>query len=219
MTCLRVVCISVLLAMSSIVSSAPFVYNWTDVSSVGSSGSFSGTTGQPFSIVVTLDNGGASNISQTWTISQVVSIAFILNGATLATLDPQHPDYSSTTSSGSYASDASGDLVLVPTSVSGFLSSQAPVISATDPDPVFSWFINGANEVYASGLGGSISSVFAQNVTGNRVASNWGQGAPAPITPPVVATPKAVPVASPFVLGLLGVCMLGLVSIRKRLLK
>ncbi|MBE5230462.1 MAG: PEP-CTERM sorting domain-containing protein [Microcystis aeruginosa PMC 728.11] len=152
-------------------------------------------------ITYQLDNGGSSLLSQTWNASNIVSVTFNFgNGAHVTTFDPNGVGGNGlTVSTGSFVTNASGQLTAVPSNWSD--DSNLNVVSTNSTQTPFSWFVNGGNGVYYTDNG----DVSLTNVAGNIVAANWTiQGTQTQTTP----EPGTV-------LGLLAVGSLGLLA-RKR---
>ncbi len=156
------------------------VFRWTDT--VNALSSIPGaTTGDPFFVDVTVDNGGMSLISQMWTGADFVSLDGNVNNGAFTFQALSMDGFT-----GSFATDGAGNLIAVPTlwwndgSTTNSLGDSAGYI-------VF----NGFNPLYADSS--TIQDLQATNVAGNLVAANW--------------SPVAIPEPSAFTL--LGLAALG----------
>ncbi|MCA2509620.1 MAG: PEP-CTERM sorting domain-containing protein [Microcystis sp. M54BS1] len=154
-------------------------------------------------ITYQLDNGGSSLLSQTWNASNIVSVTFNFgNGAHVTTFDPNGVGGNGlTVSTGSFVTNASGQLTAVPSNWSDV--SNVNVVSTNSTQTPNAWFVNGGNGVYVTN--NFNNDVSLTNVSGNIVAANWT------IQPAQIQTTPEPGT----VLGLLAVGSLGLLA-RKR---
>jgi hypothetical protein len=119
-------------------------------------------------ITYQLDNGGTSLLGQTWTASNIVTVTFNFgNGSHVTTFNPNGGN-GLTAASGSFVTNASGQLTAVPTKWSD--SSNLNVVSTNSTQTPVEWFVNGSNAVYYTS---SSNRVGLTNVSGNIVAANW----------------------------------------------
>ena len=138
------------MVMATSASAVPFSYRFESTVS-GNTIGFPVLPGDPASITVTLDNGGTSDLSQVWTAADLQSVTFdINNGAATVNffspfdggliLDPA-------AGPGSFATDAAGNLVSVPSGETGWQDRFVTAdFAASFPfDTSLFWFINGAN--------------------------------------------------------------------------
>ncbi len=134
--------------------------------------------GEVITTTLTVDNGGTSTASQTWSGANFLS--YRVEGASgwWATSSVLTDIY------GSFTTDASGVVTSVGNWSGGFFSNGAVTTSWAGAG-TGGWWNNGANEVFC--LSGAITCVFADNVTGNQLAANWKAG-PAVSAVPVPAT-------------------------------
>jgi len=151
-------------------------------------------------ITYQLDNGGTSLFNQTWNASDIVTVTFNFgNGAHVTTFNPNGGDGLSV-STGSFVTNASGQLTAVPFWRD---TSNVNVVSTNSTQTPTQWFVNGANGVYYTNNFGK--RVDLTNVAGNVVAANWTIQPAQTQTTPEPGT----------LLGLLAVGSLGLLA-RKR---
>ena len=132
-------------------------------------------------ITYKLDNGGTSLLGQTWTESNIVTVTFNFgNGSHVTTFNPNGGN-GLTAPSGSFVTNASGQLTAVPSNWRD--SSNLNVVSTNSTQTPRAWFVNGSNAVYFTS---SPNTVSLTNVSGNIVAANWtiqGTGTPTQTTP------------------------------------
>ncbi|MBB6520723.1 hypothetical protein [Pseudoteredinibacter isoporae] len=185
-------------------SAAPFTYQFQDAVSASSTGIYSASAGQDLVARVVLDNGGTNNINQSWTSTDIVSVAFVVDGVISVTFDPSAPghDFSFMTD---FQSDASGELIAVPTSMGSInFTSQASVTPGTNTSQIGIWFLGGASLAVAlSSMSGNLFS--NANASASGMASNW-QSVSLP------AAPRQVPTVPLGALGILGIILAGLAS-------
>ncbi|WP_299772406.1 hypothetical protein [uncultured Pseudoteredinibacter sp.] len=178
-----------------------YIYTWSTTTNGGSTGDFSGPAGRPVVVSITLDNGGTTNINQTWTSAQIVEVSFSLSGNILSSMNPSLPGHTLTaTPTSILQSDGAGDLSVMPNSISGALASQVSVTPGSDTDPVDEWYINAANGIYFSDLRNNDLSV--ANVIQNNSAASWQQGGSVP-SPGAPSAAQAVPTFPAFAVFLL----------------
>ena len=126
------------------------------------------TAGNTAVITYQLDNGGSSLLSQTWNASNIVTVTFNFgNGAHVTTVNPNGGNGLSY-STGSFVTNASGQLTAVPSAWSDF--SNVNVVSTNSTQTPALWFVNGSNSVYITG---SSQLVRLTNVEGNIDPANW----------------------------------------------
>jgi hypothetical protein len=139
------------------------------------------TAGDTAVITYQLDNGGTSLLGQTWTASNIVTVTFNFgNGSHVTTFNPNGGN-GLTAASGSFVTNASGQLTAVPTKWSD--SSNLNVVSTNSTQTPRSWFVDGGSVVY---LTLPSNRVGLTNASGNIVAANWtiqGTGTPTQTTP------------------------------------
>ena len=196
------------LALSSAVSAAPFTFLYEDTISI-TSGEF--IAGEVSTITIVADNGGTSILSQTWAVSDIVSITFSMNSAP-NTITTVFSPVSTQPSSESFVTDGAGILTAVPSALYSF-DPATTVLSTNDPEGGASmvWFINGLNGVYYN----SANLVSTTNVANNIDAAYWTVTAPAviPTTPTTPTTPTMSIWGLAILAGLLG--LMGFVRRRK----
>jgi len=144
--------------------------------------------GQSAKITVALDNGGASNISQTWSAANLQSVTFDFNnGAVLTTFT--YPFWLGVQTAAqvpnSFITNALGNL----TSVLTYWGSNGSVgvdFTTNDATAPFAWILNGGNGVYYTGV--------------NQVASIANVGL---LLSPAAWTPVVTPVPEPAAIWLI----------------
>lgn len=152
-------------------------------------------------ITVTLDNGNATALSQTWTGSDAVSVTFdFANGLHVTTFSAPF-DGGMAYTGGNFVTNAAGTLTDVMDSWFDFnaVADFTTTGAATD----FGWYLNGFNGVYFENTFGT--SVDLTNVSDMWEAANWSL---------VGATTTAVP--APGALALFGIGLVGLGALRRR---
>ncbi|CCI38065.1 PEP-CTERM sorting domain-containing protein [Microcystis aeruginosa] len=153
-------------------------------------------------ITYQLDNGGTSLFNQTWNDSNIVSVTFNFgNGAHVTTFNPNGGDGLSV-STGSFVTNASGQLTAVPFDWSDF--NNVNVVSTNSTQTPIEWYVNGFNGVYYTDPN-YYYEVNLTNVEGNIDPANWT------IQPAQIQTTPEPGT----LLGLLAVGSLGLLA-RKR---
>ena len=102
-----------LMVMGTSASAVPFSYRFDFTVAAGTMG-LPASPGDPANITVTLDNGGASDLSQVWTSADLQSLTFDINNgaATISFFSPF--DGGLATTHNSFATDAAGNLISVP---------------------------------------------------------------------------------------------------------
>lgn len=123
--------------------------------------------GQPVKITVTLDNGGASLNSQTWTAANLTSVSFNFNNGALLTTFSSPWGAGLTVSAGNFVTDANGALTSVMSnwndqSVSSDYSSNGAVTPAN-------WFLNGGNGIYYD----DVNAAYITNVASISTPAAW----------------------------------------------
>jgi len=97
-------------------------------------------------ITYQLDNGGTSLLSQTWNATDIVTVTFNFgNGAHVTTFNPNGGDGLDGTT-GSFVTNASGQLTAVPFDWSDF--NNVNVVSTNSTQTPIEWYVNGFNGVY-----------------------------------------------------------------------
>lgn len=165
-----------LIVMASSASAVPFSYRFDSQVAFIPFGTF-GAIGDPVSITMTLDNGGASDLSQVWTVAHLQSVTFdINNGAAVVSFFSPF-DGGLRDEAGNFETDAAGNLISAPSSWidTGITEDFAANFSfGTDGG----WLVNGGNVV----LGGDIS-LFLADVEGNTDPANWSRVTALPLPP------------------------------------
>jgi hypothetical protein len=154
------------------------------------------TVGDSAKITVALDNGGTSNISQTWTSSSLQAVTFDFNNGGLKTTFYSPWGGSLSNGLGIFATDGTGTLTSVMDAWQDIINISPDYTSNSSATPLY-WYLNGLNEIYGSDAGFINLSRVSSMVT----ASNW-----APVS--------AVPV--PAAVWLFGTALIGLVGISSR---
>ncbi|MFN7216389.1 PEP-CTERM sorting domain-containing protein [Microcystis sp.] len=160
------------------------------------------TAGDTAVITYQLDNGGTSLLSQTWNATDIVTVTFNFgNGAHVTTFNPNGGDGLDGTT-GSFVTNASGQLTAVPFDWSDF--NNVNVVSTNSTQTPIEWYVNGFNGVYYTDPN-YYYEVNLTNVEGNIDPANWT------IQPAQIQTTPEPGT----LLGLLAVGSLGLLA-RKR---
>ncbi len=159
-----------LMVMGTSASAVPFSYRFE--SQVVLAAGLPASPGDPASITVTLDNGGASIANQTWTAADLVSVVFdINNGAATASFFSPF-DGGLSAPNGTFATDAAGNLISAPSSWLDFFV--AADFAASFPfDGQLSWFINGQNPVLFDVSNGTLLRL--ADVGGTTDPANWSR--------------------------------------------
>ena len=132
--------------------------------------------GDTLRIIVTLDNGGTTNASQTWTADDhLQSVTFeVSNGGvtSLVTMFSAPFDGGLAFSTGSFVTDADGVLTAVMTNWQDTnITQDFTTNSSQSPLTPLNWYINGANAVYTeNGLNAFID---INDVGNNNNAAFW----------------------------------------------
>ncbi|MBF2057550.1 MAG: PEP-CTERM sorting domain-containing protein [Cyanobacterium sp. T60_A2020_053] len=162
------------LGMMGVAEGAVFnaTFNSTVFQNDGVDGGFG--VGDTFLATVALDNGGSSVESQTWQVSEVLSITFNFgNGAHVTTFDNTIDS-----GGGNFATDSSGVLTSVPNW--GNFNASDDVISTNSSQTPSQWVLNGGNSIYFTES--FANSVAINNEENTIVASSWNI-APSVTTP------------------------------------
>ena len=185
-----------LMVTATSASAVPFSYRFESSVDAGTTG-LPASPGDPVSITVTLDNGGTSDLSQVWTAAHLQSVVFdINNGAATASFFSPF-DGGLTNTSGSFATNALGNLISAPSNWLDFGVSADLALSVPFVTEIF-WAINGFNSVL--GDNGSLRLALA-DVVGTTDPGNWSR-----VTE---ATPLSLPPTLMLLLvGLAGVALL-----------
>ena len=185
-----------LMVMGTSASAVPFSYRFE--STATSASGLPASAGDPVSITVTLDNGGADTVNQTWTAADLLSVTFNINNGA-ATLNFFSPfDGGLFTDSGSFSTDGAGNL----TSVMQDWSDRFVVtdfVASFASDPEFQWAINGFNAVLLS----DTVELRLEAVGGTIEPENW------------TLVTQAVPLSLPSTLLLLLVGLGGVALLRR----
>ena len=158
-----------LMVMGTSASAAPFSYRFESQIITQPFGAF-GAIGDPASITVTLDNGGASLVNQTWTAADLVSVVFdINNGAATASFFSPF-DGGLESADGSFETDAAGNLISAPslwedTAFAADFAVNFPFSNSLN------WGIDGDNEVLFDAP--NTIALFLADVDGNTDPANW----------------------------------------------
>ena len=146
----------------------PFSFYYNDTVSYSSISGIN--TGDAAKITVTLDNGGASLDSQTWTAANLQSVAFnFANGTLLTTF--LTPFNGGLYTVGNFVTNASGQLTSV---LSDWETGNPGTDYTTNGNAPGGWFLNGANApVY---FDNAFNKVDLNNVDSVLQASSWQAG-------------------------------------------
>ncbi|MDJ0549813.1 MAG: PEP-CTERM sorting domain-containing protein [Microcystis sp. M49637_WE12] len=121
-------------------------------------------------ITYQLDNGGTSLFNQTWNASDIVTVTFNFgNVAHVTTFNPNGGDGLDGTT-GSFVTNASGQLTAVPFDWSDF--NNVNVVSTNSTQTPIEWYVNGFNGVYYTDPN-YYYEVNLTNVEGNIDPANW----------------------------------------------
>lgn len=173
---------SLILAISITLSStqaAVFSFQYTDTISSASMVGLS--VGDPIKITVSLDNGGITKTSQTWTAANLKSVTFNFNNGTLLTTFNAPFGGSIDTTNGNFVTDASGTLTSV---MVNWNDSAVGTDFTTNGVAPSWWYLFGANSMYGDG----INTENLTNVSNMLNPASWlsvtiPAAVPAPIDP------------------------------------
>lgn len=173
-----------LMVMGTSASAVPLSYRFE--SSVGANSfGLPASPGNPVSITVTLDNGGASVVNQVWTAADLQTLTFdINNGAAIFSFFSPF-DGGLFVGFGDFATDAAGNL----TSVMGNWADRFITADFVASVPIvndLNWFINGGNSVLfdnSDPLTISNVALFLPDVEGNIDPANWARVTALPLPP------------------------------------
>lgn len=125
--------------------------------------------GDSFVVIIAADNGGSSQLNQTWTAADVLSVTFDFgNGAHRTVFDPNGGDGMEDTS-GNFVTDALGALIAVPDS--WLDETNVNVLSTNSAQTPDSWYLNDLNDKYYTDSGEY--AVGIANAVDNTLAANW----------------------------------------------
>ena len=136
-----------LMVMGTSASAVPFSYRFESQIIEAPFGAF-GAIGDPASITVTLDNGGANTVNQVWTAADLVSVTFdINNGAATASFFSPF-DGGLDDDAGSFETDGAGNLI---SALSSWIDRDVTAdFAASFPfNGGLYWYVNGFNAVLA----------------------------------------------------------------------
>ena len=140
------------LAATSSASAAPFATTTTGV--VGDSGFPSVATGQPYSVTLVFDNGGATTADQTWEASDLTCVLWRFNMAHNVVYAQNLAATPPTVSTGAASTDAGGAMdgmfseLAAQTVAPGAYSASGFAPALGDAN----WFINGLNAMFFTGV-------------------------------------------------------------------
>ena len=157
------------LLVGQTVFAAPFSYEYSDTLTAGTS--IAGVNvGDSAKVTVTLDNGGATRNSQTWTSAHLQAVTWNFNsGAVVTTFSaPFGGGLDGTV--GNFVSDASGNLTSVMNNWkdNGNVGTDFTTNSAGIPN---TWYLNGGNSVYDEN--GALLQAKLTVVGNMLTATNW----------------------------------------------
>ena len=153
------------LAFRPTAQAVPFSFEYIDTISNTDIAGLS--AGQAAQITVTLDNGGLTNLSQTWTASNLQSVTWDFNSGGFVTTFSAPFDGGLVFTTGDFETDAGGTLTSVMSSWTD--STVTANFTTTGSGTNFAWFLNGANAVYFE----SNSFVELTNVQSMLGPANW----------------------------------------------
>jgi len=135
-------------------------------------GSVPGVVGEEITTTFTVDNGGSSTLSQDWTVADFVS--YRLEGASGWWMESSFIEMP--TSTGMFSTDALGDVTLAGNWYGGYHTG-ATITTSWVGEVDGGWWNNGNNEVACTQPSAGYDCVFAADVDGNLVGSNWSASA------------------------------------------
>lgn len=150
------------------------------------------TAGQSANLTLTLDNGGATTLLQTWAAADLQAVTWDFANGGLVTTFSSPFDGGLVETTGSFTTNGAGDLTAVPTF--WYDNSITTDSVTTGAGSNFAWFINGGNYVYAEGGDG----IGLAGVSGITDAANWSQVSTVPV-------PTAVWLFGSALISLLGI--------------
>ena len=139
-----------LMVMGTSASAVPFSYRFESPVDAGTVG-LSASQGDPASITVTLDNGGASIANQTWTAADLVSVVFDINNGAATTSFFSPFDGGLSNDFGSFETNAAGNLISAPTNWSD-LDITADFTASFPVSLGLQWSVNGGDPVLSGGV-------------------------------------------------------------------
>lgn len=159
------VVVGLLCAAASVANATPIELSWTTTLSFVT-GSVPGTAGEAITTIITVDNGSSSLTNQTWTGSNFLS--YWIGGA--SGWWAESSVLAAGSSFGSFSTDGSGNLISAGNWQGGYWTN-SPVMTSWAGDTTGGWWNNGNNQVFC--ISGGADCVWANDVAGNLVASNW----------------------------------------------
>lgn len=139
----------VLAVFAQYACAAPFSVSYTDTITTYASLPSGVNSGEQVTTIFVLDNGGGSNLNQTWNASDVQCVIFRFNDAQNLYTAVDYSGSSFNSTSGSFATDGSGALTSAP---SAWNDTAEPIVAPTaenltgSPRP-HAWYINAANDI------------------------------------------------------------------------
>ena len=142
-----------------------------------------GAAGDPASITVTLDNGGTSDRSQVWTAADLELVIFNIDNGLARALFFRPFDGGLTTSDGSFATDAAGNLISAPSDWSD-TDVTREIITNFSFVAEMNWFIDGSNFVlFDDDNFGPTVQLGLADVEGITNPANWSRVTALPLPP------------------------------------
>jgi len=156
------------LLVGQTVFAAPFSYEYSDTLKAGTS--IAGVNvGDSAKVTVTLDNGGATRNSQTWTAAHLKAVTWDFNGGAVVTTFCTPFGGSLDGTAGDFVSDGSGALTGVMSNwQDASLGTDVTTDSTGTPS---SWYLNGTNGVYGENQFALVARF--TNVGNMLTATNW----------------------------------------------